>query len=65
MILVRAKGTKVKCPWQHIKGNQFLQEGSLPNSTYFFWVRARGIVIGSGKWWCIDHHRASCPAVDC
>lgn len=49
LFMVDMTGSKVDCPIRYENDKIFFRKGNLPKGTYIFWVRDKGLVIGSGK----------------
>jgi len=47
--MIDMKGVKVDCPTRYDEGKIFFEKGNLRSGAYFFLVRAKGTLIGSGK----------------
>ncbi len=49
LYMVDITGSKINCPVKYESGQIFFEKGNLPAGTYFYSVRAKGLIIGSGK----------------
>ena len=49
LFVVDAKGTKVNCQEKYEADKIIINKGNLNSGTYFFWVRDKGNIIGTGK----------------
>lgn len=49
LYMVDINGSKVNCPVKYEQGKIYFEKGNLPKGSYFFWVRDKGALIGSGK----------------
>jgi len=49
LLMVDITGSKIKCPFKHEGDKIYIQIENLAKGTYVFWVKEKGIIIGTGK----------------
>ena len=49
LFVVDINGAKIHCPATYEAGKIYFEKGSLNPGTYIFWVREKGVLIGTGK----------------